>query len=128
MTSYEKLKLRCEVAEKALALRAEDTPANQVTLVKALNAYEAATNDVGSAIAKALIVRVNPNLLANDSLRKSVADTDPGTDIHGITERNRLRREGRTTRKKVTLNMDGVSEALKNPPPINIQRSGKDAA
>jgi len=112
VTSYEKLKLRCEVAEKALALRAEDTPANQLALAKALDAYEAATNDVGSAIAKALLGR-NPgeNLLASDAVAKSSDDPDTGT----VGERIRLRNDGRTEFPKVELNT--AANALKRKPP-----------
>jgi hypothetical protein len=104
VTSYERLKLRLEVAEKALALQAEDTPANQVALHKALTDFEAATNDLGSAVAKALLGRKpGENLLASDRIAKSTDDPDD-LGIHGITERNRLRKSGRTARRKTTLN------------------------
>jgi hypothetical protein len=121
VTSYEKLKLRCEVAEKALALRAEDTPANQLALAKALNAYEAATNDVGSAVAKALLGRKAPvNLLADDSVKKARANGDPDEEgIHGITERNRLRKSGRAARPKTTLNT-AQADLEKPVPKLNL--------
>jgi hypothetical protein len=120
VTSYEKLKLRCEVAEKALALRANDTPAHQLALAKALDAYEAAKpNDVGSAIAKALLGR-DPvvNLLKASDVAKA---SEAPEDLSGasITARNRIRRAGGSEPKKVTIN-DGVSSALKNPPKINM--------
>jgi hypothetical protein len=115
VTSYEKLKLRCEVAEKALALRAEDTPANQLALAKALDAYEAATNDVGSAIAKALLGRKAPvNLLAADDVAKSTDDPDQGT----IGERIRLRHDGQTEHKRIRLN-DRAAELAKPVPKLN---------
>jgi hypothetical protein len=106
VTSYEKLKLRCEVAEKGLAYMADPTPANEVAALKAVAAYDAATNDVGSAVAKALLGRKAPvNLLADDSVKKARANGDPDDEgILGITERVRLRKAGKTARPKTTLN------------------------
>jgi hypothetical protein len=115
VTSYERLKLRLEVAEKALALQAEDTPANQVALHKALNDYEAATNDLGSAVAKALLGRNSgTNLLADDSVRKSLDDPDTAP----VGDRIRLRNDGKTEFPKVRLN-SRETDHLKPIPKLN---------
>jgi hypothetical protein len=98
--------LRREVALAALALKAEDSEPNKLRLTKALAELEAEENTVAGAVGKALAGR-NPvvNLLADDSVQKALASDDPDDlGIHGITERNRLRKSGATARRKTTLN------------------------
>jgi hypothetical protein len=122
ITTYDRNRLKIDVLEKALALQTDDTDANRLALGKALNAYEEGTNDVGSAVARALLGRKAPvNLLASDAAAKSSDDPDQGT----VGERIRLRNDGRTEHPKVELNT--AANALKKKPPrVNAPLLYKD--